>query len=208
MIKLYKYNLSFSNIKLFLFGTALSFLAIILNILFQLILKTASVTSYYKGELIDHLHPLLSSLATGFLEEFLFRVLLLGFLLKQLKNHWVAILISSLIFSILHFGNSHITLLALISHFFGGLVYSYAYYKTRSIWLPFGLHFGWNYTQILLGIPMSGSTFYSLFSTSFYSEELLSGGLYGFEGGLLSLFLRLLLLIGIFYWMPIEQNTR
>lgn len=58
----------------------------------------------------------------------------------------------------------------------------------------FWLAFGWNYTQILFGIPMSGTTLYNVLYTTFYSGELLSGGLYGFEGGILSILSRLLLL--------------
>ena len=38
-----------------------------------------------------------------------------------------------------------------------GIWLAVAYLRTRSLWLPFGLHWAWNWTQAsLLGLPVSG----------------------------------------------------
>lgn len=187
----------------FLTGTFLAFVSIFCNIFPQHLLSLATIKFDQWKSIYLFIHPLLSSLATGFFEEVIFRLLLLTFLIRAFKLNWLAIIIGSFVFALLHAGNSHVTTLALISHFFGALVYSYAFIKTKKIWLPFGLHFGWNYTQILFGIPMSGTKFYSIIETEFYTSDFFSGGRYGFEGGILSIASRVLLL-ALIYLVPLN----
>lgn len=178
----------------FLFGTLIAFIAISIVLGLQLLFRSASFVMVEEWKMMDMIRPFIESLATAFLEEFLLRVLLLTFLLRLLSNKWLSVLIGSLVFALLHAGNSHVTAVALISHFFGGLMYSYAYILTMRIWLPAGLHFGWNYTQILFGIPVSGSDHYNPLEFTTELDPLLIGGSYGFEGGLISVILRLLIL--------------
>jgi membrane protease YdiL (CAAX protease family) len=195
------------KIYYFLTGSFLAFASIAFNVFSQKIFGFASLnTLSWEGAYL-FIHPFLSSLATGFFEEVIFRLILLTFLIKTFKLTWLAIIVESLIFALVHAGNSHVTELALISHFFGALVYSFAFIKTKKIWLPFGLHFGWNYSQILFGIPMSGTAYYSIFETEFYTSEFFSGGLYGFEGGILSILSRLLLL-ALLYFIPLKFNQK
>lgn len=195
---MFKHELG-GRIQQFLLGTLLAVFAVVVNLLIQGVFGLLSFNSV-SGVMVQALiHPLLSSLATGFFEEFIFRWLLLTVLMKLLSNNLISILIGSCLFAIAHLGNSHVTEIALLSHLMGGLVYSYAFVKTKEIWLPFGLHFGWNYSQIVLGIPMSGTNYYSIFNTTFYSPELLNGGLYGFEGGCLSFASRIVLFGVLFY---------
>jgi hypothetical protein len=195
------------KIYYFIAGSFLAFASIVCNIFTQKLAGLASI-SFDKWEGIYlFVRPILSSLATGFFEELIFRILLLIFFIKAFKIIWLAVLVESLFFAVAHIGNSHVTELALISHFFGALVYSFAFIKTKKIWLPFGLHFGWNYSQILFGIPMSGTAYYSIFETEFYTSEFFSGGLYGFEGGILSILSRLLLL-ALLYFIPLKFNQK
>lgn len=188
-----KYKLRVKGIQ-FLFGTLIAFIAVSIVFVMQLLFRTASVTLIREWNVMNMIRPFIESLATAFLEEFFLRVLLLTFLLRQLSNKWLAVLIGSLVFALLHAGNSHVTAVALVSHFFGGLVYSYAYIQTRRIWLSAGLHFGWNYTQVLLGILVSGTDHYNPFGFISELDPVLIGGSYGFEGGLISIILRLLIL--------------
>jgi hypothetical protein len=62
-----------------------------------------------------------------------------------------------------------------------------AYWRTRSLWFPFGLHWGWNWAMgALLGSPISGITTLApnpLLRFSSNGPEWIGGGAYGVEGG-------------------------
>lgn len=63
-----------------------------------------------------------------------------------------------------------------------------------------GLHFGWNYFQIVYSQPMSGSENQSFLSITLPDNSLLFGNLYGLEGGLWSLVLRSILMLLVFLY--------
>lgn len=186
------------HFKFFCLGTLLAMMAVFFNIGTQLLFETANIVATETIKIGLWASTLFSILFGAILEEILCRLLLLNFLIKITKSNWVAILIESLIFALLHAANSHVTDLALFSHFLGALIYSYAYVKTKIIWLPIGLHFGWNYMQVLFGVPMSGHLYYSFLHTSFSSDSFLNGGKYGFEGGVFSFFSRLLIFLVLY----------
>jgi membrane protease YdiL (CAAX protease family) len=61
--------------------------------------------------------------------------------------------------------------------------------KTRSLWLPFGVHFAWNFSQTtLFGLPTSGmlDDAHALFNTARSGPAWIGGGEFGPEGGLLA----------------------
>ncbi|MDQ3747226.1 MAG: CPBP family intramembrane metalloprotease, partial [Acidobacteriota bacterium] len=62
-----------------------------------------------------------------------------------------------------------------------------AYRRTRSLWFPFGLHFGWNWVQgAVLGSPVSGITQITpdpLLRFNDIGPTWIGGGAYGLEGG-------------------------
>jgi hypothetical protein len=68
-----------------------------------------------------------------------------------------------------------------------GVLLGYAFLRSRDLWLPIGLHFGWNAILPLFGVNLSGLTIEV--SRYVYRWDLLplwSGGDYGPEGGLLT----------------------
>jgi hypothetical protein len=69
-----------------------------------------------------------------------------------------------------------------------GIPFSIAYLRTRSLWMPVGMHFTWNYVQgFVFGLPVSGYTFTpSLLKVQVHGAAWLTGSDYGPEGGLLS----------------------
>lgn len=69
-------------------------------------------------------------------EELLFRGVMQKELLKILSNHHVAIIISSIIFSAVH-----LQIQGFLPKLIIGLIVGYAYYWTKSIWVPMLLHF-------------------------------------------------------------------
>ena len=78
----------------------------------------------------------------------------------------------------------------------------YAYVKTGQLWLPVGLHLGWNFFQAsVFGFPASGQVSLSMISQSPVGPEWLSGGKFGAEGSILIIPVTILSYLMIHYWV-------
>jgi hypothetical protein len=99
-----------------------------------------------------------------------------------------AVAVSSAFFGLAHLGNSHHTWISTINTMLVGVPLSIAYLRTRSLWMPVGMHFTWNYVQgFVFGFPVSGHTFSPcLLKVQVQGSAWLTGSDYGPEGGLLS----------------------
>lgn len=100
-----------------------------------------------------------------------------------------AILIMALLFSAAHFFNPNASVFGMINIALAAILLSIAYLKTKSLWLPFGLHLGWNFSQTTLyGFPTSGISFdqFQFLIASVSAPDWLSGGAFGPEGGVLA----------------------
>jgi membrane protease YdiL (CAAX protease family) len=99
-----------------------------------------------------------------------------------------AVAVSSAFFGLAHLGNSHHTWISTVNTALVGIPLSIAYLRTRSLWIPVGMHFTWNYVQgFVFGLPVSGQTFSpSLLKVQVHGSAWLTGSAYGPEGGLLS----------------------
>lgn len=173
------------------YGAILAILSVGLTVFMQYLFGCLTFMVKQNVNLILILKPFSECLATAFLEECIFRFFLLRLLFKVSNKPYLIIITGSLIFAGAHAANPHYSWIAFISHFLGGIIYSYAYLKTKNIWLPFGLHFGWNFAQAILGMPVSGFTSNSFISITFLSEAFYNGGTYGLEGGVISFATRL-----------------
>jgi hypothetical protein len=122
--------------------------------------------------------------ATG--EELLFR----GYGLQVLINAvgpWAAVLPVGVLFALLHGGNPHATWFGIANTAGFGVLFGFAYCRTRDLWLPIGLHFGWNFALPLLGANLSGLTMSVTGRTLVWKAgEVWSGGAYGPEASLLT----------------------
>lgn len=99
-----------------------------------------------------------------------------------------AVAVSSAFFGLAHLGNAHHTWISTTNTMLVGIPLSIAYLRTRSLWMPVGMHFIWNYVQgFVFGLPLSGYTFpTSLLKAQVHGAVWLTGSDYGPEGGLLS----------------------
>jgi hypothetical protein len=99
-----------------------------------------------------------------------------------------AVAVSSACFGLAHLGNSHHTWVSTVNTMLVGIPLSIAYLRTRSLWMPVGMHFTWNYVQgFVFGLPVSGHTFSPcLLKVQVHGSAWLTGSDYGPEGGLLS----------------------
>ena len=119
-------------------------------------------------------------------EELVFRGYPMQVMMRGI-GPWPAILLMSVIFGLLHAGNPNATLLGTLNTALAGLMLSIAYLRTRSLWLPFGIHVGWNVgLGMILGFPLSGLDIGSLWTSQTIGGELVVGGSYGPEAGILT----------------------
>ena len=119
-------------------------------------------------------------------EEMLFRGYAFQVLVKFI-GPFATILPMAILFGLAHSLNLNFTALAFFNTTLWGIVLGYAFVVSGDLWLPIGLHFGWNWTLPLLGVNLSGFTMgVTGYSLHWKIGELWSGGEYGPEGGLLS----------------------
>ena len=98
-----------------------------------------------------------------------------------------ALLPTSLLFAFAHAGNQGISWLGLINTFGFGLVLGYAYIRSRDLWLPIGIHFGWNWALVVFGLNVSGFKMgVTGFVVHWRVSDLWSGGSYGPEASVLT----------------------
>lgn len=135
---------------------------------------------------------------SGLVEEVLFRLLLLGGLRRLLHSATAALVISSLAFAALEMVTTDgTTALSVTSTALGGVMYGVAFLRTGRLWLPVGMHVGWNWVQgTVLGFPVSGTTDYSGAFTELATSGpvWLGGGAYGPEASIFSLVGRLVII--------------
>lgn len=99
-----------------------------------------------------------------------------------------ATLLMASIFALAHLQNPNVTPFSVANVALAGIVLSLAYVKTRALWLPFGIHFSWNFSQTtLFGLPTSGMTGANrmLILTGSSGADWIGGGAFGPEGGIL-----------------------
>jgi hypothetical protein len=119
-------------------------------------------------------------------EELIFRSYPLQVLMRGM-GVWPAVVFISLIFGLMHASNPNASILGTVNTVLAGAMLSMAYVKTRSLWLPYGIHVAWNLgLGFIMGFPLSGIGIASLWSSTANGSELILGGGYGPEGGLIS----------------------
>ena len=121
-------------------------------------------------------------------EEIVFR----GVVYRRLEERLgttIALVLSAAAFGLVHAGNtgaSWVSTLAIALE--SGVLLGLAYAATRSLWLPIGLHFGWNFTEGgIFGAAVSGGRFSGLIGSFLSGPPLITGGAFGPEASLAAL---------------------
>lgn len=127
--------------------------------------------------------------AAAAFEEALFR----GYILQTFVRSEMTlfgVVLTSLLFATVHNANPAASVLSWMNTLIAGLWFAVAYLKTRDLWLPFGLHLAWNWTQgSIFGIEVSGLTDIvraPLLRETDIGPVWLTGGDYGVEGGIIT----------------------
>jgi membrane protease YdiL (CAAX protease family) len=120
-------------------------------------------------------------------EEAMFR----GYALQTLTRAqlaWLGVLLTSVPFGLVHLSNPNVVPgVTFANTVLAGLWLAVAYLRTRSLWLPLGVHWAWNWALgWFFGLPISGVNLAShpvLIATD-AGPAWITGGSYGIEGGL------------------------
>ena len=125
-------------------------------------------------------------ICVGIYEEFVSR----GYHLRNLTestNATFGIILSTLIFSLLHAFNENVSVVSLVGLFINGLLLAAAVILTGRLSTAIGIHIAWNlFEGMVFGFPVSGDKeVVSWLGITQSGPRLLSGGEFGPEAGLI-----------------------
>ncbi len=138
-------------------------------------------------------------------EELLFR----GYGLQQLMrgtHPWGAVLLSSAIFGMVHATNPNSSPVGIVNTALFGLLFGLPLLRQRSLWIPAGMHFAWNFSLACLGANVSGLTIrLTGMEVVPVGPAMWSGAEYGPEASLLTTFA--VVAAGVLLWrIPLRSN--
>jgi membrane protease YdiL (CAAX protease family) len=137
----------------------------------------------------------------GVVEEVLFRGILFR-LSTRLIGTWGALVFTSVLFGLAHLGNRGATLGSGIAIMLeAGVLLGAAYALTQRLWLPIGLHIGWNFTEgSVFGMQVSGNgTDAALLRGTVSGASILTGGAFGPESSLVAVLVCFALAVFLLY---------
>jgi hypothetical protein len=141
----------------------------------------------------------------AFGEEMLFHGYAFQLLIRRL-GAFATILPAAVIFGLAHMDNPNSNLLGIGNTMLWGVLFGYAYLRTSALWLPIGLHFGWNVALPMFGANLSGFTMgVTGFALHWTAGALWSGGDYGPEGSLLTTAI-VIVLFFVLHRFTVEQE--
>lgn len=136
---------------------------------------------------ISYIIPgLLIAISSGITEEVLFR----GVIFRIIDQRWgaiAALTVSAVLFGVIHMGNPGASLYSAIAIAIeAGILLGACYMYAGNLWLPIGVHFGWNFAEAdLYGGILSGNELHkTLITAQFTGSEYLTGGSFGPENSI------------------------
>lgn len=200
------------------FGFLLAFLLISIIFWLELLFGWVKVTGYFVGE-----GNFASTIFLGFLflivaaiqEETISRSYQLknlaeGFsFIGQKRALITATLFSSIGFGLMHLATPHCSFQSIANLTFAGAVYAFAYLVTGRIGLPLGMHISWNFFEgLFYGFPVSGTVFDTkVIAIEQSGPELVTGGAFGPEAGIIRLPMLFLALAAIYGWTKFQNRA-
>ncbi|MEU0300286.1 type II CAAX endopeptidase family protein [Streptomyces sp. NPDC006175] len=146
--------------------------------------------------------------AAAVTEELLFRGVLFR-IIEERTGTWIALTLTALLFGAVHLLNPDASLWgALAIAIEAGGMLAAAYAATRNLWLPIGLHFGWNFAAAgIFSTAVSGNgTSEGLLDTMTSGPTWVTGGDFGPEGSVYAVLFGALATIG-FMWLARKRGN-
>ena len=127
--------------------------------------------------------------------------------LLAVAGPYATILPVGIVFALLHESNPNANWFGIANTAGFGILFGYAYLRSRDLWLPIGLHFGWNFTYPLFGVNLSGLRIkVTGYEMSWTAGDLWSGGAYGPEASILTSVV-LLVLFAYVWKVPVRRQS-
>jgi len=145
------------------------------------------------------------ALLAGVVEEIVFR----GFLFRlfsKLFGTWGALFLTSALFGLAHAKNPSATVgSSLAIAIEAGLLLGGAYAATQRLWVPIGLHIGWNFSEgSIFGMTLSGNKMEpGLIGGTLQGSPILTGGAFGPEASLVAVILCFAVAV-VFLWRAVR----
>jgi len=140
--------------------------------------------------------------AAAVTEELLFRGVLFR-IIEERTGTWIALALTGVVFGAMHLANPDANLWgATAIAIEAGFMLAACYAATRNLWVPIGLHFGWNFAAGgVFSVVVSGNgESKGLLETSTSGPVALSGGAFGPEGSLYAVLAGVVLTV-VFLWL-------
>jgi membrane protease YdiL (CAAX protease family) len=140
--------------------------------------------------------------AAAVTEELVFRGILFR-IIEERTGTWFVLVLTGVLFGLSHLFNPHASLWGAIAiAIAAGFMLAACYAATRNLWVPIGLHFGWNFALagIFGGVVSGNDTPKGLLDAVISGPTLLSGGEFGPEASLYTVTFGVLLTI-VFMWL-------
>lgn len=100
---------------------------------------------------------------------------------------WLGIVLSTVIFTVLHAANPNLNTVAVVNLFLIGLFLAILALYDENLWGACGFHSAWNFTMnSVYGVQVSGNklTGETIMQTTFEGNDLITGGAFGLEGSI------------------------
>ncbi|MEU6677421.1 CPBP family intramembrane glutamic endopeptidase [Streptomyces sp. NPDC046925] len=140
--------------------------------------------------------------AAAVTEEVMYRGVLFR-IVEEWTGTGIALVLTGVLFGASHLLNPHASVLgaAAIAVEAGGMLTA-AYIATRNLWVPMGLHFGWNFAAAgIFSTEVSGNgTSEGLLDSTTSGPKLITGGEFGPEGSVYSVLFGVLVTLA-FLWL-------
>ncbi|MGW9498740.1 CPBP family intramembrane glutamic endopeptidase [Streptomyces prasinus] len=146
--------------------------------------------------------------AASVTEELIFRGILFR-IIEERTGTWIALTLTGLLFGLSHLLNPDADLWgALAIAIEAGGMLAAAYAATRTLWVPIGLHFGWNFAAAgIFSTEVSGNnTPQGLLDTMTSGPTWVTGGDFGPEGSVYAVLFGVLVTIG-FMWLAHKRGN-
>ena len=139
-------------------------------------------------------------LATGIVEELIFRGIIMGCLEKRFNIH-IAIIVPSVLFGLLHIIGNDLNFVSIIQLLIAGsivgILFSLIAYESDSIWNNAIVHGIWNMTiiggNLYIGNKADSSSIFNFILDN--KSFLISGGDFGIEASVISIFAYLIFIV-------------
>ncbi|HUX61523.1 MAG TPA: CPBP family intramembrane glutamic endopeptidase [Ignavibacteriaceae bacterium] len=148
------------------------------------------------------------ALTSAIFEEIMFRGIIFR-LTEEKLGSTIALIVSALIFGLLHLQNKNSSIFSAMSIAIqAGVLLAASYIYSKNLWLPIFPHFAWNFAEAgIYGAVISGNIITkSLFTSKFSGPEIITGGLFGPENSIQATVL--CLIVGIIFIIISKRQNK